>query len=98
MYIALCYLFQNIWQPLVLHLGFTYINYLHWYEKVSRARSSSVWHGPLGIVPITQTRTRWGLDLGLARARGDQEEGEHGSSVAVGSGGWAQRVAGSAGR
>lgn len=90
--------FQKIWQPLVLHLGFTAIYYLYWYEKVCRARASSVWRGPLGIVPITQTRTRWGLGLGLARARGNQEEGEPGSSVLVGAGGWAQRVAGSAGR
>lgn len=92
-------IFSKHWQPLVvLHLGFTAIYHLHWYEKVCRARASSVWRGPLGIVPITQTRARWGLGLGLARARGNQEEGEPGSSVLVGAGGWAQRVAGSAGR
>lgn len=34
--------------------------YLHRYEKFSRARSSSLRHGPLRIVPISQTRARWG--------------------------------------
>lgn len=35
------------------------LRYLHRHEKVSRARSSSRTRGPLGIVPISQTR--WGL-------------------------------------
>lgn len=90
MYIVLCVsIFQNIQPLLILHFGFIHINYLHCYERVSRACSSS--HGSPGIVPITQTRTRWGVALGLARARGDQEEGEPGLSVGVGAGGWAQR-------